>query len=102
VVKTSSSAAFSIRPMEGALEPGLADQLVEYLILRLTENGALVRSDSSPDALSSKYLRVGDRCVLQAALFGRTVTERSGCATDELMDAIDRVARTLGRAGPAP
>jgi hypothetical protein len=96
-VKTSTASGFSIRPMEGDLDPALADQLVEYLILRLTEAASLVRDDTSRDALTSKYLRVADRCVLQAALFGRSVTERAGCGTDDLMDAVDRLAAKLAR-----
>ena len=94
-VGTSTSARFSIRPMEGDLDPALADQLIEYLILRLTERGSLVRNDSAPDALTSKFLRVQDRCVIQAALLRRSATERAGCSTDDLMNAIDRLAEQL-------
>jgi hypothetical protein len=94
-VATSTSASFSIRPMEGELDPALADQLVEYLILKLTERGSLFRDDRSSEALTSKFLRIQDRCVLQAALFRQTATERAGCGTDDLMDAIDRLAAQL-------
>jgi hypothetical protein len=94
-VATSTSARFSIRPMEGDVDPALADQLVEYLILKLTERGSLIRSDAAADALTSKFLRIQDRCVIQAALFRRSATERAGCSTDDLMDAIDRLAEQL-------
>jgi hypothetical protein len=95
-VATSTASSFSVRPMEGDIDPALADQLVEYLILRLTERGALRRDDAAANPLTSKFLRIQDRCVVQAALFGRASTERAGCSTDELMDAIDRLAAQLG------
>ncbi len=92
---TSTAATFSIQPMEGELDPALADQLVEYLIVRLTEGGALIRDDAAHEALTSKFLEVGDRCVISASLFRRGATERTGCSTEELMDAIDRIASRL-------
>jgi TolB-like protein len=60
-------------------------------------------------SLSTRVLRIGDRCVLTATLFDlksesaeRAASAPNDCSAEGLMKAVDSVAAQLGGAGGAP